>query len=411
VHAIPLDTAADQVREAIRRDVSAGCAALVDFATARAVTPRLKHEALLLRFNQRDATSSDEVKDLEQQMLDLVQRIQTDNAERWSAAAVAEQRQRVGEIQLHYLSQKPASTPAFVSKGLGKRYPGFHLRGVDLELRPGEVTAVVGQNANGKTTLLRIVAGDLRADEGAVQYPSLLAGSGLRWAEIKSQIAYLPQELPAWPGILRDNLHYEAALHGIVGQDNEREVAFFVERLGLREHWGKRWAQISGGYKLRFALARVLIWKPRLLVLDEPLANLDIVAQSRLLQDLLDLARSPRYPLAVLMSSQHLHELEAVASAIIFLRNGEVAFNGPMQEVGSDRSYNVYELGTSSSPEVLKDLFNDPRHGEPFHNGVSYVLKTGIDVEAATVLRKLVDSGINITYFRDVSRSIKSLFQ
>lgn len=411
MNAIPLAIAADQVRETIRRDVRAGCAALVGFATARAVTPRLKHEALLMRFNQGDSDTPEEVNALEGQLLDLLQRIETDSAERWNAGEASEQRQRRGEIQLHYLSQKPASLPAFIGKGLGKRYPSFHLRGVDLELRPGEVTAVVGQNANGKTTLLRIVAGELRADDGVLQFPSLSTESGLNWAEIKSQIAYLPQELPAWPGILRDNLHYEAALHGILGQDNEREVAFFVERLGLREHWGKRWPQISGGYKLRFALARVLIWKPRLLVLDEPLANLDVLAQSRLLQDLLDLARSPRYPLAVLMSSQHLHELEAVASGIVFLRNGEVAYNGSMRDVGSERGYNIYELGTSSDPAMLKGLFDDPRYGEPFHNGVSYVVKTGIDVDAATVLRKILAAGIHVTYFRDVSRSIKSLFE
>ena len=115
--------------------------------------------------------------------------------------------------------------------------------------------------------------------------------------------------------------------------------------------------------------------------------------------------------MAVLMSSQHLHELEAIASNITFLRDGAVVYSGPMENVGADCSYNAYELGTPSNAEVLNDLFGDPRFGEPFHNGVSYVIKTSTEVAAYAVLQKLLAAGIEVTYFRDVSRSIKSLFQ
>ena len=406
----PVVAHAESVRDAIRADVNEGLLALLDFANANAVTPRLKHEALLLKFNQREMGPAD-LDGVRKRMLDLVGRIEKDHETHWDRSEADALDQRLSEIQTQYLKGPPLTNPAFIGQGLGKRYRGFRLDGVDLTLRPGEVTAVVGQNANGKTTLLRIVAGVLRADEGTLEYPLLSTGKTLDWATIKTHIAYLPQELPPWPGVLRDSLHYEAALHGILGQDNEREVAFISERLGLSEHLDKRWAQLSGGYRLRFALARVLIWKPRLLVLDEPLANLDVIAQSRLLQDLVDLARSPRYPLAVLMSSQHLHELQAVASWFTFLRDGHVVFNGPVDEIGSSRTYNVYELTTPASATLLKDLFHDPRYEEPSHDGVSYTIKTGIDVDAHAVLRKLMDAGVEVTYFRDVSRSIKRLFE
>jgi ABC-2 type transport system ATP-binding protein len=401
----------EQVRRLIRDDVQGAFAALVAYANANAVTSTLKHEALLLKFNQREHSSPAEFEAVGKQMLDLVDRIETDHRERWRIEDVQARERAFEKIRAEYLAR--ASDPVFVGKGLGKHYrrTDFHLRGVDLELRPGEVTALVGQNAHGKTTLLRIVAGELRADEGTLTFPSLSQMLHIDWTLVKAHVAYLPQELPPWHGALRDNLHYEAAIHGILGEDNEREVEFFIERLGLREHLHKRWSQLSGGTKLRFALARVLVWKPKLLVLDEPLANLDVRAQSRLLQDLLDLARSARYPQAVLMSSQHLHELEAVASAIVFLRGGEVVFNGPVEEIGRERLYNAYELGTSADIATLKDLFRDPHVEEPFHNGVSFVIKTGKEVGAREVLRKLEESGIDVVYFRDISRSIKQFFE
>ncbi|HTQ06459.1 MAG TPA: ABC transporter ATP-binding protein [Polyangiaceae bacterium] len=404
---------AERLRELIRKDVHGGLSALVDFANARAVTPRLKHEALVLKGSQREVTSAEELRAVERQMLELTRRIEADHAARWNEREAEAKRERLDDVRAEYLSRVPEMPPVAVGRNLGKGYPGtdFRLTGVNLTLRPGEVTAVVGQNANGKTTLLRTIAGELRADEGSLHYPGLSQKEAGDWANIKAQIAYLPQDLPVWRGSLLDNLHYDAALHGLLGDDNEREVEFFTERLGLSEHVHKRWAQLSGGYKLRFALARVLIWKPKLLVLDEPLANLDIVAQSRLLQDIVDLARSPRYPVAVLMSSQHLHELEAVANNVVFLRKGDVVFNGSMQDIGEHRSYNLYELGTTSDPERLRELFDDPRYEAPFHNGVSYVIKTATNVQAAAVIAKLLGANIQITYFRDISRSIKSLFE
>ena len=407
-----ISTAAERVRRTIRDDARSGAAALVDFAQANAATGRLKHEALLLKMRQQQLPGRS-TGDTEALMLDLLGRIEDDHRKSWNPAVIEARKAALSKLQARLLEQPSTTRPVWVGKGVGKSYPGtdFHLRGVDLEIRPGEVTAVVGQNANGKTTLLRIVAGELRSSEGSVTFPMLSSGPKLDWPAIKSQIAYLPQDLPVLHGSLRDNLHYEAALHGILGDENQGEVDFFVERFGLEEHLDKRWSQLSGGYKLRFSLARVLVCKPKLLVLDEPLANLDVVAQSRLLQDLLDVARSPRYPLAILMSSQHLHELEAVASTIVFLRNGEVVFNGPMNEVGRERAYNIYELGTSADISAIKQLFDDPRHDEPVHNGVSVVIKTATEVDAAAALQRLLAAGIDIKYFRDVSRSIKSFFE
>ncbi len=275
-----------------------------------------------------------------------------------------------------------------------------------------QITGVVGQNAHGKTTLLRIVAGELQIDRGTYAYPYL--GKLRRptdWTRIKADIAYVPQNLPPWRGSLIDTLHYEAALHGVLGKDNEREVGFVVERLELGGHLHMRWRQLSGGYKLRFALARALVWKPKLLVLDEPLANLDIKAKSLLLQDIRDLASSFRHPMAVLISSHELHGLEAICQQMVFLRKGDVVYVGPADAVSTDLQINEYELGTSADLAQLQQCLKGTAAEEVYKEGVSFIIRTPREIDQAQLLRILLERGIEIQFFRDNTRSVRRFFQ
>jgi ABC-2 type transport system ATP-binding protein len=404
---------ADRVRQVIRRDPRDGAAALVTFASASATSTKLKHEALLLKFSQGEAQARPHSHELEKQMLELVDRIALDHAQHADDAQVAVRQQAWQALRQRLSAEPQVDQPILLARGLCKRYKrtSFQLEGVDLQLRAGEIAGLVAQNAHGKTTLLRMVAGELRPDEGSLLYPLLARSEKRDWVAIKSQIAYLPQELPAWHGALLDNLHYSAALRGLRGQDNEREVQFIVERLDLRPHLAKTWSGLSGGYKLRFSLAHVLLGKPKLLVLDEPLANLDPLAQARLLRDITDLSRSRRYPLAVIMSSQHVRELEAVASTMIFLNAGRVEFNGPVSAIGRSRDYNAYEIGGSVDPVLLRSVLGGSLMAEPQHNGVSYVLRTRRDVGAKQILQRLLDHGVEIWLFRDISRSLLSMFE
>jgi ABC-2 type transport system ATP-binding protein len=312
----------------------------------------------------------------------------------------------------------PVQQEVFVGRGLAKRYRrgSFELGPLDLTLRLGEITGVVGQNAHGKTTLLRLVAGELQADEGQVEYPLLMQGDrtgrhGVHWPTVKRHIAFVPQELPAWSGSLIDTLHYEAAHHGIYGEANEREVKFIVERLGLGEHLDKSWQELSGGYKMRFALARAMVWKPRLLVMDEPLANLDVKAKGVLIQDVRDLARSYSHPIAVILSSHDLHNLESVCNQMVFLSAGKVGFIGATSALGQDRSSNVFEIHTSLRLAEVKLRLRDTFVEDIREDGVNLVLSTAPSHHPEELLQLLLARGIEVRLFRDNSRSVRGLFE
>lgn len=256
------------------------------------------------------------------------------------------------------------------------------------------------------------MVGELRHTTGTLSYPSLnpKGEDDIDWPQVKSQIAYVPQELPRWYGSLNDNLQYEAAVHGLRGEDNLREVDYVIERLDLRDHMDKAWPELSGGFKLRFSLAKALVWKPKLLVLDEPLGNLDFKAQQTVLRDVRDLAKALREPMAVLISSQHLHEIEAVSDAIVFLKKGNVAYNGPIEEIGEARKHNTFELGTDCDLDTLRRHLGEADYPDVHFNGISYIITSSLGVTERDLLLRLLDSGVEVEYFRNISRSIKQLF-
>lgn len=297
-------------------------------------------------------------------------------------------------------------------KDLHKYYrsTGFHLQAEQLELRLGEITGLVGENATGKTTLFRILAGDLAHDKGLLEYPQWQDGKSYNWSFLKKKIAYLPQQVPRWYGSLVENLKYEAAINGIKGAQNEKELEYIIQRLGLEEHRNKTWIQLSGGYKLRFALARALIKKPQLLVLDEPLANLDIKTQVIVLNDLQNLCKSLRNPLAVIISSQHIEEVEAVADQMLYMTGGNLVDLGASKAYGEDRRYNVFELSCACTFAELKQLLDDFPYQRLWYNGMHFFITTDLATSSFQLLGYLEKNKMPVRFFADISTSIKTKF-
>lgn len=315
------------------------------------------------------------------------------------------------EIEQRLLHAYPQG-PVLHAMDVVKRYSqkgNFKLGPVSTILKAGEITGIVGENGNGKTTLLRILARLLSYDEGVLAYQ--FEGNEIsKDYLIKHQIAYIPQRLEGWQGTLRENLQYAATIHNIVGDENEKTVEFVIHRMGLSNFAHLGWKELSSGYKLRFELAKMLVWSPKILVLDEPLANLDINAQEWILQDFKSMANSIKNPVSVILSSQQLHEVEHVADNIIFLRNGRCDYSGAMNAFMQERDGNVYELAGNFTSKELQPLFAGDA-AQFTESGITIIVRTDRSIQAADVLGKLISNGYSIKYFRDISTSTKQLFQ
>ena len=288
---------------------------------------------------------------------------------------------------------------------ISKKYNNgsFSLKPIDLTVNTGKVLGVVGENGNGKTTLLRCLAGQLGLNNGVIKYHLLNNPDAYA---IKNHIAFIPQRIPKWYGMLKDNLHFSAAIAGVNGSKNNLMVNFMLERLNLSSYAHLTWDQISSGYRTRFEIARILLKKPRLLVLDEPLANLDINAQQTILTDLIFMARGAHNPMGIILSSQQLHEVEKVADDVIFIKQGNCIYKSNDTE-GKIISIAV-EFETNADRESIIGLFGEGNIELQFNGGFYTIISN--QLSSQEIIGKMIDAKIAITYFRDITYSTKRFF-
>ncbi|MFI5311794.1 MAG: ABC transporter ATP-binding protein [Gemmatimonadales bacterium] len=203
--------------------------------------------------------------------------------------------------------------------GMQKRFGALDvLRDVSLEVRPGAVTALVGPNASGKTTLIKILLGLTRADAGDVRIGGLPADAP---GDYRRALGYMPQAARFPENLtVRDVLDLVAALRPDAARDEE-----LIGSFGLASAMDKKVGTLSGGTRQKVNAAIAFLFKPSLLILDEPTAGLDPVA-SGILKDKIRRAREGGC--TVLITSHVLTELEELADDVAFLCDGTLRFAG-----------------------------------------------------------------------------------
>ena len=283
----------------------------------------------------------------------------------------------------------------------------FALGPISFEINEGQIIGLVGENGNGKTTLLRSLCGELQATSGELNYNFSYKDP----YDLRSQLIYIPQRTPSWSGLLMTNLQFTAASYGITGEENRLMVELVIARMGLRKYRTYQWKELSSGYKMRFELARALLRKPKLLLIDEPLANLDILAQQIVLDDLRDIARSLFRPLGVVLSSQQLYEVEKTSDNVIFLKNG-LPLN--LAE-GTDATFVevqkfIVEFESEWKQEQLLNVLKTIQLEKLQINGGTFVATFPGNVLPEDFLKLMLEKQIPLNYFRNISNSTRRFF-
>ncbi|MES2882676.1 MAG: ABC transporter ATP-binding protein [Bacteroidota bacterium] len=293
--------------------------------------------------------------------------------------------------------------------GISKKYTHgkFSLSKTDVTLHTGQIIGLVGENGNGKTTLLRLLNGELQSDSGTISYRYKNSSTTNKFF-VKSGLAFIPQRPQSWYGGLMENLQYASCFTGYKGHQNFLWTEMIIARMGLRQFRTYNWSRISSGYKMRFELARTLIQKPEVLLLDEPLANLDMLAQQIILEDLRYLAQSHTAPLSIILSSQQLYEVEKVSDSVIFLRNGVAQIEGG---VAAEKAVGLtIELETTADRTVLQKTFGSlPLQKLSFNGGV-YILSFENGATFNQALAAIAQEGLQVKYIRDISSSSRRFF-
>ena len=298
------------------------------------------------------------------------------------------------------------------AENISKQYAkgNFSLSKMDVELHPSQIIGLVGENGNGKTTLLRILYGELKADTGTINYYFKETPETDSFYEIKTRIAFIPQRPTPWYGSLMDNLQFASTYSGFKGKENFLWTEMMIARMGLRPFRNYTWGRISSGYKMRFELARTLLKKPEVLLLDETLANLDMLAQQIILEDLKFLAQSHSMPLSMILSSQQLYEVEKVSDQVIFLQRGVAKYQQTINTVEPEQNPLIIEIETSASREQLTQLFDGSGLRKISFNGGVYILYFDTSIQIGQVLSVIGKSNLPVKYFRDISISSRRFF-
>jgi len=228
-------------------------------------------------------------------------------------------------------------------ENLQKRFGAVQaLRDVSFTAADGRITGLLGHNGAGKSTTLRILSTVMRADAGRAMVDGHDCTS--ESLQVRRSLGVLPHASGLYVHLTgRENILYYGRLHGLSGSPLTAACDALIERLGLGEVANRRAKGYSQGERLKVALARALIHRPRTVILDEPTNGLDVSAV-RMLRELIRELRASGC--CVLFSSHVMQEVAALCDDIVIVAHGRVVVRGTPDEILS-------ALGTDDLEEAF----------------------------------------------------------
>lgn len=201
------------------------------------------------------------------------------------------------------------------------------LKGISFRVQPGEIFGLLGPNGAGKTTLISTVTTLEKPTSGDVKVfgHSVLKNS----RDTKMQIGVVPQEVVSSGFFnLTELLTYHSGYYGI--KDNSKRIAELMDRLKLKDHDAKMMRQLSGGMKRRMMIAKALVHRPKLLLLDEPTAGVDVELRSQLWSFVRTLRDEG---VSVVLTTHYLEEAQTLCDRVGIINHGELKYIGETQSI------------------------------------------------------------------------------
>ncbi len=213
-------------------------------------------------------------------------------------------------------------------KNLKKSYDGNTiLHDINLKIEKGEIVSILGPSGCGKTTLLNLILGLTDADEGKILFDGM-------------DLTAMPMEQRGFNIVFQDyalfpNLNvFQNITYGLRNDpkiSTPQEVEELIDLLGLREHLHKKIEQLSGGQKQRVALARTMVMKPKILLLDEPLSALDGVIKESIKEKIRQIARD--YRLTTIIVTHDPEEALTLSDKVLIVNEGQISQYGKPEEI------------------------------------------------------------------------------
>ena len=215
------------------------------------------------------------------------------------------------------------------TKALIKRYRDVvAVDGVDLEIRSGELFALLGVNGAGKTTMVKMLSCLTRPTEGDATVGGY---SVTREPEmVKRLIGVSPQETAVAPNLsVKENLELICGIHGFGKEKTQAKISELAEAFDLGEVLKRKAGKLSGGWQRRLSIAMALISEPKVLFLDEPTLGLDVIAR----HELWGAIRALKGRVTIILTTHYMEEAEALSDRIGIMKNGRLLAVGTAKEL------------------------------------------------------------------------------
>ena len=230
-------------------------------------------------------------------------------------------------------------------KDIKKSYDGVTvLDGIDMSIADGEIISILGSSGSGKTTLLNIILGITECNEGTI----IFDGEDITNMSMEDRgFNIVFQDYALFPNLNA----YQNIIYGLRNKPDistKEEVDDLIELLGLKDHLNKKIEQLSGGQKQRVALARTLVMKPKILLLDEPLSALDGVIKESIKDRIKTIAKE--FDLTTIIVTHDPEEALSLSDKVMILNKGKISqFAEPSDIISAPKDEFVKEF-------ILKQL-------------------------------------------------------
>ena len=228
---------------------------------------------------------------------------------------------------------KASNRPAMIEAiGLSKFYGIFTAtKDVSFKVHEGELVAFLGPNGAGKSTTMKMLTGYLAPSEGMAK----IAGHdmALDRLDASARLGYLPENGPLYPDMTPHSLlNFFADARGMVSPRKQDRIDAVIEMTRLSTVVYKPISKLSKGYRQRVGLAQALVHEPDVLIMDEPTAGLD----PNQIRDVRDVLQKLSETKTILLSTHILQEVEAMASRVIMINEGQLVYDGSVSELGAN---------------------------------------------------------------------------
>lgn len=283
------------------------------------------------------------------------------------------------------------------------------LKDISFTIENGSICGLMGENGAGKSTLMKIIAGLLKCDSGEILYDGKSIFKNIN--SFQRIIGYMPDFFGVYDNLkVTEYLLFFAGLYGIYGDEADERCLYLLDRLNLSEVKEQYVDFLSRGMKQRLCLARCLIHKPKILILDEPCSGMDSLNRTIVKQFLMEEAEAETM---IFISSHVISDISDICSELLVLEDNHIKLSGNMEDimVAINEKNPIYMTILEGKEEAIRILKEDPD-----------VLSISIDgnelrcnirgnrIKEALILEELVTNGVVISSYDRHKGNLEKVF-